>query len=465
MGIQGLIPFLQQSAQSTNVKNFAGSTVAIDAYCWLYKGAFFCADKLAKGESTNTYVLYCIKRLNMLRNFGVKPIMVFDGKCLPSKSETEAKRRQTREKNRNQAKIFLQEGNLDKAKECFQRCLDVTPEMAQQVIVACKEMEVDCIVAPYEADAQLAYLNLIGIAQLIITEDSDLLLFGCERVLFKMDSKGGGMLIEKRNIHKSLGAKAASFTFEKFRYSCIMSGCDYLPSLPGIGPVRAFKFFSLITNPDLNLALSKIPTYLKMPKLTNLVTKEYKDGFVRAVNTFLYQLVFCPMNRKLVPLNPYPKDVSSDNMEYAGKYFPNDVALEIAMGKVNCFTMKPFLSTSSSFRENKIGVKKHNKFPSIWDPSYQPNKTSVKVTATVNLCTKGKALEVNTGKIFTKWKSPKKRGANADNEFKIEVIDLVERDAILSLYTPTATKRSKVEFDDGNYLKNVWPSPEKNLLM
>lgn len=40
----------------------------------------------------------------------------------------------------------------------------------------------DCIVAPYEADAQLAYLNKAGIAQIIITEDSDLLLFGCEKV-------------------------------------------------------------------------------------------------------------------------------------------------------------------------------------------------------------------------------------------------------------------------------------------
>lgn len=49
-------------------------------------------------------------------------------------------------------------------------------------VKACREKGVDCIVAPYEADAQLAYLNKCGIAQLIITEDSDLVLFGCDRV-------------------------------------------------------------------------------------------------------------------------------------------------------------------------------------------------------------------------------------------------------------------------------------------
>ncbi len=41
---------------------------------------------------------------------------------------------------------------------------------------------VDCVVAPYEADAQLAFLNKSGIAQAVITEDSDLLAFGCKKV-------------------------------------------------------------------------------------------------------------------------------------------------------------------------------------------------------------------------------------------------------------------------------------------
>ena len=38
------------------------------------------------------------------------------------------------------------------------------------------------LVAPFEADAQLAYLNLNGFADFIITEDSDLLVYGCKQV-------------------------------------------------------------------------------------------------------------------------------------------------------------------------------------------------------------------------------------------------------------------------------------------
>lgn len=53
MGITGLIPFLEKASSTINVSEFSGSTVAIDTYCWLHKGAFACADKLVRGEDTD----------------------------------------------------------------------------------------------------------------------------------------------------------------------------------------------------------------------------------------------------------------------------------------------------------------------------------------------------------------------------------------------------------------------------
>ncbi len=38
------------------------------------------------------------------------------------------------------------------------------------------------IVAPYEADAQMAFLALHGHVDLVITEDSDLIPYGCPQV-------------------------------------------------------------------------------------------------------------------------------------------------------------------------------------------------------------------------------------------------------------------------------------------
>ena len=46
--------------------------------------------------------------------------------------------------------------------------------------------KVEFIVAPYEADAQLAYLSSLGVDQggieAVITEDSDLIAYGCPTV-------------------------------------------------------------------------------------------------------------------------------------------------------------------------------------------------------------------------------------------------------------------------------------------
>lgn len=46
----------------------------------------------------------------------------------------------------------------------------------------CLAEEVKYIVSPYESDAQIAYLLSSGEADFALTEDSDLLVFGCKKV-------------------------------------------------------------------------------------------------------------------------------------------------------------------------------------------------------------------------------------------------------------------------------------------
>lgn len=47
---------------------------------------------------------------------------------------------------------------------------------------ALRQAAVEFIVAPYEADAQLAYLIRSGAVDVVITEDSDCLPYGCRKV-------------------------------------------------------------------------------------------------------------------------------------------------------------------------------------------------------------------------------------------------------------------------------------------
>jgi len=66
--------------------------VAIDAYCWLHKGAYNCAEELCRGRGVDKLVKYCNNRLQMLINAGVTPVIVFDGGKLVAKAKTEEDR-------------------------------------------------------------------------------------------------------------------------------------------------------------------------------------------------------------------------------------------------------------------------------------------------------------------------------------------------------------------------------------
>lgn len=72
------------------------------------------------------------------------------------------------------------------ARTHLSRAVDISPQMAAQLIAVCRELRpsVKCIVAPYEADAQLAYLIKQDIVDVIITEDSDTVPYGCKEVKY-----------------------------------------------------------------------------------------------------------------------------------------------------------------------------------------------------------------------------------------------------------------------------------------
>ena len=53
-----------------------------------------------------------------------------------------------------------------------------------------KEIEIEFLVAPYEADAQMAYMVASGVADFAISEDSDLIAYGCPNIIMKLTPLG-----------------------------------------------------------------------------------------------------------------------------------------------------------------------------------------------------------------------------------------------------------------------------------
>lgn len=250
--------------------------------------------------------------------------------------------------------------------------------MALQLIQECRKRNVDCIVAPFEADAQLAYLNRKNIAQYVITEDSDLVLFGCSRVIFKLDLGGNCLLVEADKLHKAMGCKAEKYQFDKFRYMCILSGCDYLDSLPGIGLAKACKFFLMTEGKDIRKTLTKVPSYLNLKNL--IVTDEYVDNFVKADATFKHMIVYDPTLRKAVRLNEIDElGTDIELCSNAGTFLDDETSFQLALGNLDPFTLRKLDDWDPDLHQTNIKQKMITKHPSIWQKKidFRTNEDSV----------------------------------------------------------------------------------------
>ncbi|KAJ2999575.1 Rad2 nuclease [Globomyces sp. JEL0801] len=379
MGISGLLPVLKPIQRQIHLSALSGLVVGVDAYVWLHRGAFGCACKYSKlsflvdllndiptKKYSNQffkirYVNFCMKKVMQLKEFGVWPIIVFDGGIsidllLNDRFFTneEEYRKSKKIERRQKALQYLKEGNQAKALEYCQTCIDVTPEMAHEWIKELQKHNIEYIVAPYEADAQLAYLNRNGIISAVITEDSDLLTFGCTRVIYKLDKDGNGIEIRKQDIGN---IRELQFWDEtKFRQMCILSGmrmshliifgCDYLESPKGIGVKTAIK---LLSNTD---AYTLIKSWMNFGKLVNapVLKPGYLKEFEMADLTFKHQFVYDSHKSQLVHLQPISDIIDIDIHLCSGSIIESSIAQQIALGNYNPITKLPFLNTVN---ENK----------------------------------------------------------------------------------------------------------------
>ena len=218
------------------------------------------------------------------------------------KSHTEDDRHKNRAQAREQAQEYLAAGDEKMAMRKFSESIDITPKMAHTLIMALREMNVEHYVAPYEADAQLAYLYKSGQVDVVMTEDSDLLAFGVKICFFKMDNLGNGQEIDLTNLPKLCSKKKkgglGTFDEEMLLTACILSGCDYLESIKGIGFKKAIK---LVEDAGKENTFMEAMTALREEGKVKIPSK-YEKKFKKAFLTFKFQRVFCPKRQKIVHL-------------------------------------------------------------------------------------------------------------------------------------------------------------------
>jgi exonuclease-1 len=286
-------------------------------------------------------------RVKMLTHFGVVPYLVFDGDYLPSKAVTEADRERRRAQSKAIGLEHLRNGRSTAAHQELQKSIDVSPSMARAIIDACLAIGVDCLVAPYEADSQLYYLESIGVVDAVVSEDSDLLVFGVKSLITKLNQFGECV---EFNREKLTGCKEVSFvgwTQDQFRWMCILSGCDYLDSVPGMGLKTAHRMLRRYKDVEKVLRALRFEGKKKIPE-------GYLEMFRRADMTFQYQRVFDPRKQCVVMANqPAPEVVISDEtLVYIGPDIEAEIAAKVAKGLLDPMTKLPIVTPKMPARKD-----------------------------------------------------------------------------------------------------------------
>ncbi|KAG7451252.1 PIN domain-like protein [Guyanagaster necrorhizus] len=114
---------------------------------------------------------------------------------------------------------------------------DVNQQMVNQIMMMLRLFGIPYITAPMEAEAQCAELVSLGLVDGIITDDSDVFLFGGQRVFKNMFNQSKTVeCFLTSDLTRELGLDRG--TLVRLAY---LLGSDYVDGLPGVGPVIAME--------------------------------------------------------------------------------------------------------------------------------------------------------------------------------------------------------------------------------
>lgn len=356
---------LAPAQEHTTLEKYRGKTLAIDAYGWLHRGIISCAQELCTNQPTRRYVTLIMKKVDLLRYFGVEPYFVFDGAALPTKAETNRERREKRVLAQAKADAYAKAGNSKAAWKEYMKAAGVTCQMAKTVMVELDTLGIEYIVAPYEADPQMVYLEKIGIVDGILLEDSDLLVFGANLLITKLKDNGSCVEVDRKRIAQSVPGLGL-FNSSQWRYVAMLLGCDYTKGIDKVGMITAVKLVQRY--PEIDRLLRALRAEGK------LIPDTFAEEMKLADLAFQFQKVYHPRNHTLETLNSYPEDMDVAAMLHdlercCGETKDQAYYQKMCTGKIHPTTGEPLLTREQSLL-------------SVESPSSQPSSQLLSQSST-----------------------------------------------------------------------------------
>jgi len=231
--------------QKQKFENYFGRKIAVDASMHIYQFMAVvgrAGDTLLMNESgeVTSHLQGMFFRTTRMLEAGIKPVYVFDGKPPQIKQDLLAVRLQRRTEAGAALEAAKESGDAEAIEKFSKRTIRVTREHNEECRKLLRLMGVPVVEAPSEAEAQCAAMAAAGLVYGVATEDMDALTFGTPRLVRHLMAPAS-QNAEILEFDRAAVIEALALTTEQFVDLCILCGCDYSPSIRGIGAVRALQ--------------------------------------------------------------------------------------------------------------------------------------------------------------------------------------------------------------------------------
>jgi flap endonuclease-1 len=256
MGIRLLNKYIKTNCKKgvnvIKMENLRGKYIAIDTSIYLYR--FLQEEVLLE----NFYLL-----LSLLKFYNITGIFVFDGKPPEEKYKLIKKRNSVKAEAREKYKELEMKINkindndyereekndiqneMVELKKKFVKLERYHIDSIKKLITAFGESYID---AEGEAEQLCAKLVIKKIAYACLSEDMDLFLYGCPRVLRYLSLLNESMVLY--NLSEIL--KELKISLNDFRQICVLSGTDYNDNNIGLDLYKSVEFYKSYKNDEKN---------------------------------------------------------------------------------------------------------------------------------------------------------------------------------------------------------------------
>ena len=279
MGIKNLKKLIKKHAPDaiSDLPSLYNKKIAIDSSILLYKFRYFY-------KEDSFHIQGFLHKVIELLQLGIIPVFVFDGKPPDAKRDTLDKRIETRSKMQDRIQELKNlrttlgtDNNVDpeeyihsdddeeneqetevvkeikkinsQIKNIEKNILIVKRIHSDEVMDFLKSLGIPVLKAVGESEETCAFLQKQGLVDYVLTEDTDSLTFGANRVILNQKVYSLNIILNSLEI-----------TYDSFIDLCILCGCDYTRTVPKVGPVNALRLIKAHSSIE-NFGISLPPDF------------------------------------------------------------------------------------------------------------------------------------------------------------------------------------------------------------